>query len=191
MSNLSSRFTEALIFATELHATQKRKSSGVPYVAHLLGTASLVLEYGGSEDEAIAALLHDGIEDQGGAETREKIYAKFGEKITKIVDECSEIYQKPKPSWLIRKEEYLKKIPTISDSARLVMVADKIYNLRSIIKDYRLKGDQVWSDFHGGRDGTLWYYQTLVDNFSQGKITPIIEELIRVKEELNSLVFLS
>jgi (p)ppGpp synthase/HD superfamily hydrolase len=189
MTTLSPRFTEALIFATELHQNQKRKSSDIPYVAHLLGVASLVLEYGGSEDEAIAALLHDAIEDQGGVPTKVKILATFGTKVTQIVDDCSEIYLKPKPSWLVRKEEYLQKIPDVCDSARIVMVADKIYNIRSLIKDYRLKGEQLWSDFHGGKEGTLWFYQALVEQFSRGEIIPIIDELIRVQQELQDLVY--
>lgn len=188
MTNLSPLFTEALIFATELHANQKRKILDIPYIAHLLGVASLVLEYGGNEEEAIAALLHDALEDQGGEKTRQEILKRFGEKITQIIDGCSEIYEKPKPSWQRRKEIYIKNISTASPSVRLVSAADKIYNIRSLIKDYRLLGEEIWSHFQTGKEGTSWYYQELIKAFSQSEITPIIEELIRLQKELENLV---
>ena len=187
MKDLSSQFTEALTFAAELHAQQKRKTSGVPYIAHLLGVASLVLEYGGNEDEAIAALLHDAIEDQGGAKTRGKIRCRFGENVTAIVDGCTESVH-PLTPWRARKEAYISNITTASGSVRLVAAADKIYNLRSLTKDYRVLGEQIWQSFHGGKEGTLWYYQALVEAFSQAEITPIVEELIRVTRELEELI---
>ncbi len=188
MKDLSSQFTEALTFATELHAQQKRKTSGIPYIAHLLGVASLVLEYGGNEDEAIAALLHDAIEDQGGAETRVEIRGCFGENVTAIVDGCTESDLEHLLPWRSRKEAYIDNITNASASVRLVAAADKIYNLRSLIKDYRLLGEQIWQYFHGGKDGTLWYYQALIKAFSQAEVTPIVEELIRVTRELEELV---
>ncbi len=185
---LSPRFSEALVFAHELHAKQIRKGSGVPYIAHLLGVASLALEYGATEDEAIAALLHDAIEDQGGASTREKIRARFGDNVTAIVDGCTDSDAIPKPPWQERKEAYLKHLQTGSASVRLVSAADKLYNARSILKDYRILGDELWSRFHGKKEGTLWYYRALVNSFLAGEVTPIIKELARVISELESLV---
>lgn len=185
---LSSRFQEALIFATELHAQQVRKGSGVPYIAHLLGVASLVLEYGGNEDEAIAALLHDAIEDQGGTPTREEIRRRFGDNITAIVDGCTDSDVTPKPPWLQRKEAYIAHIPFASPSVKLVSIADKIYNVRSMIKDYQIQGEKLWQCFHGGKDGTLWYYQTLVVAFEATGTIPILEVLKADVAQLIELV---
>ena len=172
---LSNRFSEALIYATELHATQVRKGSGVPYIAHSLGTASIALEYGASEDEAIAALLHDAIEDQGGPTTREAIRHRFGDTVTAIVDGCTDSDATPKPPWRQRKSAYIADILTASGSVRLVSAADKLYNVRSIVKDYRKLGDRVWERFKGKKDGTLWYYNSLVEAFRQAESTPIVE----------------
>lgn len=184
---LSNRFSEALIYATELHATQVRKGSGVPYIAHLLGTASIALEYGASEDEAIAALLHDAIEDQGGTTTREAIRSHFGDNVTAIVDGCTDSDTTPKPPWRKRKEAYIDRILTASGSVRLVSAADKIYNARSILKDYRQLGDDVWERFKGGKEGSLWYYRSLVAAFRKAESTPIVEELARIVLELDKL----
>lgn len=185
---LSERFTEALTFATQLHATQIRKGSGVPYIAHLLGVASIALEYGANEDEAIAALLHDAIEDQGGATTREEIRRRFGDTVTEIVDGCTDSDATPKPPWRQRKEAYLAHIPTASPSVRLVSSADKLHNARSILNDYRLVSDSLWERFKGGKEGTLWYYRSLVTAFQTSGSTPLIEELDRVISELENLV---
>jgi len=181
---LSNRFSEALTYATELHATQVRKGSGVPYIAHLLGTASIALEYGANEDEAIAALLHDAIEDRGGHATREAIRRHFGDTVTAIVDGCTDSDETPKPPWRQRKQAYIDRISTASGSVRLVSAADKLYNVRSILKDYRQLGDCVWERFKGGKDGSLWYYRSLVEAFRQAELTPIVEELGRTVLEL-------
>ncbi len=184
---LSNRFSEALIYAAQLHATQVRKGSGVPYLAHLLGTASIALEYGASEDEAIAALLHDAIEDQGGSTTREAIRRRFGDTVTAIVDGCTDSDAMPKPPWRLRKETYIAHIVTASGSVRLVSAADKLYNARSILEDYRQLGDTVWERFKGKKDGTLWYYNSLVKAFFQAESTPLVEELARTVLELNKV----
>src|SRR6478672_7509499 len=128
---LSERFTQALTFATQLHANQKRKGSGVPYIAHLLGTASLALEHGANEDEAIAALLHDAIEDQGGAPTREEIRRRFGDTVTAIVDGCTDADVTPKPPWRARKEAYIAHVASAAKSVLLVSSADKLHNART------------------------------------------------------------
>ncbi|GCL39757.1 bifunctional (p)ppGpp synthetase/guanosine-3',5'-bis(diphosphate) 3'-pyrophosphohydrolase [Sphaerospermopsis sp. FACHB-1094] len=189
---LTERFTQALTYTHQLHATQIRKGSGVPYISHLLGVASIALEYGANEEEAIAALLHDAIEDQGGVAIRAEIRHRFGDNVTAIVDGCTDADTNPKPPWKERKEKYLAHIPTASPSVLLVSCADKIYNARSILKDYRLMGDAVWERFKAGKEGTLWYYRALVDAFKKTnkntKIIPLVEELERVVIELETLV---
>lgn len=184
---LSERFTAALVYATQLHANQVRKGSGVPYISHLLGVTSIALEYGANEDEAIAALLHDAVEDQGGAATREEIRRRFGDKVTEIVDGCIDADAIPKPPWRKRKEAYIAHILTASSSVLLVSVADKLYNARSILKDYRVLGESLWERFHGGREGTLWYYRTLVDTFKKTRDDAIVAELERVVSEVETL----
>ncbi|MFK0733043.1 MAG: HD domain-containing protein [Gloeotrichia echinulata GP01] len=185
---LSERFTQALTYATQLHAQQVRKGSGVPYIAHLLGVASIALEYGANEDEAIAALLHDAIEDQGGAVTREEIRRRFGDNVTAIVDGCTDADSIPKPPWEERKKAYIAHIPTASPSVRLVSAADKLYNAQSILKDYRLLSESLWERFVGGKEGTLWYYRALADTFSQTGSTALVAELERVVSALEVLV---
>lgn len=185
---LSERFTDALTYATQLHANQTRKGGGVPYISHLLGVASIALEYGANEDEAIAALLHDAIEDQGGAPTREEIRRRFGDTVTQIVDGCTDADTTPKPPWRQRKEAYIAHIPQACASVRLVSAADKLHNVRSILKDYRLIQEAVWERFQGGKNGTLWYYRTLLDTFRAIESTPLIDELERVVTELEELV---
>ena len=173
---LSSRFTEALTYATKLHSNQVRKGSGVPYIAHLLGVTSIALEYGANEDEAIAALLHDAIEDQGGEATRAEIRRRFGDTVTEIVDGCTDAETIPKPPWRERKEAYIAHIFNASSSELLVSCADKLHNARSILNDYRVLGEAVWERFKGGKEGTLWYYRSLVEAFRQTGSTPLLDE---------------
>jgi GTP pyrophosphokinase len=184
---LSARFTDGLIFATQLHANQTRKGSGVPYIAHLLGVASIALEHGANEDEAIAALLHDAIEDQGGAPTREEIRRRFGDTVTAIVDGCTDTDITPKPPWRQRKEAYIAHISKASTSVLLVSASDKLHNARSILNDYRVLGDAVWERFKGGKEGTLWYYRSLVKAFLTTGATPLVDELERTVDELERL----
>jgi (p)ppGpp synthase/HD superfamily hydrolase len=181
---LSLRFSEALRYAAELHADQERKISGAPYLTHLLGVTSIALEYGASEDEAIAALLHDAIEDQGGAAAGEDIARRFGRPIAQIVAGCSDTDQHPKPPWRERKDAYVAHLSLASESVRLISAADKLYNARSILKDYRVLGESLWEYFLGGREGTLWYYRAVVDALKQVRTTPLVEELDRTVGEL-------
>jgi len=190
---LSPRFRLALTLACDLHVSQERKGSGVPYVAHLLGVASLVLDYGGDEDTAIAALLHDAIEDCGGDRARQQIRDSLGmttleqestERILAIVEGCSETDCTPKPPWHERKQAYLDHLATASPEMRLVSGADKLHNARSLLQDYRLVGEALWSRFSGGRDGTLWYYRAVVSALSAAEPTPIVAELDRAVTEL-------
>jgi (p)ppGpp synthase/HD superfamily hydrolase len=184
---LSERFSEALILAEKLHREQIRKGSGTPYIAHLLGVASLVLEAGGDEDEAIAALLHDALEDQGGLKTRDLIREKFGDRVTAIVEGCSDSFDgEIKLPWRQRKEAYLAHLKTASASVRLVSMADKLYNAQSILKDYRVIGDDLWDRFKGKKDGTIWYYKSLIQVFDLGH--PLTQELKRVLMTLESLI---
>lgn len=165
---LTTRFEEALIFAFRLHANQVRKTNGVPYIAHLLSVAALVLEAGGDEDEAIAALLHDAVEDQGGYQTLSKIKERFGTRVAEIVDGCTDAYVTPKPPWKERKVTYLEHLrQSATKSVRLVSLADKLHNARSLYQDLELEGEDVWESFSGDKEGTLWYYRTLVEIFQE------------------------
>ena len=184
---LTPRFEEALLFATQLHADQKRKGTTIPYIAHLLAVTSLVLENGGNEDEAIAALLHDSIEDQGGAATREEIRRRFGDTVVAIVDGCTDAEVIPKPPWRARKEAYIAHLRDAPAPVRLVSAADKLHNARAVLADYRVLGDSLWQRFNGGKDGTLWYYRSIVLALQEAGTSPLIEELDRVVSEIEQL----
>jgi GTP pyrophosphokinase len=184
---LTERFERALIQATRLHRDQKRKGSGVPYVSHLLAVCGLTLDYGGGEDEAIAALLHDAIEDQGGAAARDEIYREFGRHVTEIVEGCTDTDEVPKPPWRGRKEAYIRHVAEAPASVRLVSACDKIHNARSLVMDYRVCGEALWSRFTGGREGTLWYYRAMVNALRKAGPGEVVDELDRVVTELESL----
>ena len=156
---LSTRFDEALVFASRLHAQQMRKGSNIPYISHLLSVAAIVLENGGDENEAIAALLHDAIEDQGGDATRQEIQRRFGQAVVEIVNGCTDADTVPKPPWQARKEAYISHLRSATPSILLVSAADKLHNLRSLRKDYPLVGERLWQRFKTGKEGTLWYYR--------------------------------
>ena len=175
--NLSPRYEAALVMATQLHASQKRKGTYIPYVSHLLAVSSLVLEHGGSEDQAIAALLHDAVEDQGGLPTLDKIRDHFGDVVAKIVDHCTDAYEEPKPEWRVRKEEYIASIAKKPLDAALVSCADKLHNARAILNDLRTLGDELWGRFTGGEEGTLWYYQSLATAFNDALVNALSKEL--------------
>lgn len=160
---LTSRFTDALLFAANLHGAQTRKVGGEPYLAHLLGVAAIVMDYGGSEDEAIAAVLHDAIEDQGGATIREEIRSRFGEPVAAIVEGCTDADTILKPPWRPRKEAFLARLRTASPSVRLVVAADKLHNLRALTREYRRRGERLWWHFSGGREGTIWYHRSVAE----------------------------
>ena len=183
-STLSSHFSHALVYASQLHRDQFRKGGRIPYVSHLLAVTAIVLEHGGTEDEAIAALLHDAVEDQGGPATREAIRELFGEDAATVIDGCTDADTIPKPPWQERKEAYIAHVSTASPSVRLVSAADKLHNARSILADYRELGDALWDRFRGGRDGTLWYYRALADAFRGVESTALTVELDRTVAEL-------
>ena len=176
------KFDHALPYAAWLHRDQVRKGTSIPYITHLLAVASIVGENGGTEDEVVAALLHDAPEDQGGEATLRDIRAQFGDGVAEIVDGCTDTYETPKPPWRERKERYLAHLADASGSVRLVSSADKLHNARTVLSDYRLLGEDLWTRFNGKKAGTLWYYRAIVGTL-QGD-GPIVEELERVVSEL-------
>jgi len=185
--NLGPRFLQAFVFAAEKHKGQTRKASTIPYVAHLMGVASLVLEAGGDEDLAIAALLHDVVEDCGGVPMLKEVRRRFGGRVAKVVDGCTDSYAEPKAPWRERKEKYIARLKEEDAGTRLVSAADKLNNVRSILSDYRAIGESIWSRFSGGRAGTLWYYRTLRDEFLRHKANRITRDLDLAVRELESL----
>ncbi len=184
---LSARFEDALVWAARLHNGQVRKGTPAPFISHLLGVTGIALQYGADEDEAIAALLHDAVEDQGGEPTLREIKRRFGSRVAKIVAGCTDSMAIPKPPWRQRKEAYLSHLPQASASVRLVSAADKLHNARTICGDYHVLGEALWGRFNGRREGTLWYYRALVEAFRAGGTMPLIEELDRVVSEMERL----
>ena len=185
---LSRHFEKALVYATRIHGGQLRKKTGIPYIAHILGVTAIAMEYGANETEAIAALLHDAVEDCGGAKRLRDIERKFGKAVAKIVDGCTDTYETPKPPWRERKQAYLAHLKSSSASTRLVSAADKLHNTRAILTDLRRQGTEVFERFSGKRDGTLWYYRALVTAFRQhGNHADLVDELDRVVTEIEKL----
>jgi (p)ppGpp synthase/HD superfamily hydrolase len=184
---LTARYEAALVMATQLHADQLRKGTDIPYVTHLLSVSSLVLEHGGTEDQAIAALLHDAVEDQGGKETLDRIREQFGPEVADIVDHCTDAYEDPKPEWRQRKETYVAEITNMPASAALVSCADKLHNARAILSDLRNLGEDLWSRFTGKKEGTLWYYRSLVNAFDKVFQNRLTDELRRTVEEIETI----
>ena len=185
---LGERFEQALQFAATTHRTQARKGSGIPYVGHLLGVCSLVIEDGGDEDEAIAALLHDAAEDQGGERMLDEIRRRFGDRVAGIVAACSDTFESPKPPWRARKECYLEHLGRQPESVLRVSLADKLFNARAILRDYLLVGDELWVRFRSGRDGQLWYYRELADRFMTLLPGRMASELAAVVDDLEQAV---
>lgn len=185
---LTDRFDRAFAYATQLHRAQTRKVSGTPYLGHLLAVTAIVIEHGGSEDEAIAALLHDAVEDQGGATTREDIRARFGDNVARMVDACSDSDIWPKPPWKERKQLHLQRARTAEPSVRLVLAADKLHNLRTLFRDYQRIGERLWEHFRGGKEGTLWYYREMLAALGASGETPLLAQCAQALRELESLV---
>ncbi|HIK29867.1 MAG TPA: HD domain-containing protein [Oscillatoriales cyanobacterium M59_W2019_021] len=188
---LTNRFSSALVYAHQLHLNQVRKGSNIPYISHLLSVAALVLEEGGDEDEAIAALLHDAVEDCGGAPISAEIRAKFGERVARLVRECTESETLPKPPWKERKQRYLEQLKDCDAGAYRIAIADKLHNARSTLREYRRQGDAVWQKFKGGKEGTLWFYRSIlaiqppVDRSEKAAASAqLIEELQQIVVEL-------
>jgi (p)ppGpp synthase/HD superfamily hydrolase len=171
-----------------LHRQQKRKGTQIPYLGHLLAVTALVIEAGGDEDSAIAALLHDAAEDQGGLETLEEIHIRFGERVAEIVRGCTDTFETPKPPWRPRKQAYLAHLRLAPAEVRRVSLADKVHNARSIVSDLLRVGNAVWERFTGGKDGTLWYYRSLIEVYrATDPNSPLTTELGWTVEKMEKL----
>jgi len=188
------RFEQALAFAAKLHRDQLRKGTDVPYVSHLLAVAAIAIEHGASEGEAIAALLHDAIEDQAGAfggaaKLKAEIRARFGDEVLAIVEGCTDAETTPKPPWKPRKEAYLRHLQTASPSVLLVSCADKLHNVRATLSDLAAAPDRdaYWKRFNGGREGTFWYYRSLGKIYLERFPGRLSEDLARAVLELSAL----
>ena len=180
MAKLTSRFDEALRYAHSLHHTQVRKGSGSPYVGHLLGVASIVIEDGGSEDEAIAALLHDAAEDQGGRARLDEIRAKFGDAVATIVEDCTDSWSQPKEPWLERKQAYIQHARTLSGPSLRVSAADKVHNAYATLRDLRNQGERAWDRFTATADDVVAYYESLVRAYREAGGGVLVDELDRI-----------
>jgi (p)ppGpp synthase/HD superfamily hydrolase len=191
MTKLTDKFDRALVYARHVHREQTRKGTAIPYVAHLLAVAATVLEYGGDEDLAIAALLHDSVEDQGGMARLEDVRNKFGNRVAHVVEECSDSLAdtskgERKADSQMRKTAYLSHLDSADDDVLRVSLADKVHNARSILRDLRKPdvGESVWSRFSQPRDKTLWYYRSLAEKFRQRLPGQLADELYDIVEEL-------
>jgi len=189
---LTDRFDRALLYATHVHGGQVRKGTSTPYVAHLLAVAATVLEYGGDEDLAIAALLHDSAEDQGGKARLDDVRNRFGERVARIVEACSDSLAdtrkgERKAHWRKRKEAYLAHLRTADENILRVSLADKVHNARAILRDFRKPdiGEKIWGRFSAGKERTLWYYRSLADTFCErlpGQLSNELREIVEVLE---------
>ena len=180
MASLTQRFDEAFRYAHEVHGQQTRKGSGTPYIAHLLGVSSIVLDDGGSEDEAIAALLHDAAEDHGGRARLEDIRSRFGEGVARIVEDCTDSWETPKRPWMERKRAYAEHARHLRPASLRVSAADKVHNGYAILRDLRNHGEQVWSRFDASADDVMSYYQSLVRSYHEAGGGRLVDELERI-----------
>jgi (p)ppGpp synthase/HD superfamily hydrolase len=185
---LGPRLQRAFRYAAEKHAGQTRKQTAVPYLSHLMAAASLVLEAGGDEDMAIAALLHDVVEDCGGIPRLREIRKQFGPRVAKIVEGCTDSFGEPKAEWVERKKDYLREVAHADTETRLVSASDKLHNVRTILADYRRDGEAIWARFSGKKEGTLWYYRALSDEYQRRGTNRITRELELAVAELEALV---
>lgn len=184
---LTDRFDDALAYASRLHRAQRRKGSDIPYVAHLLAVAAIALENGADEDQAIAALLHDAVEDQGGLPRLEEIRARFGEEVAAMVADCTDAHEEPKPAWHPRKEAYIASLAHKPGRSLAVSLADKTHNAAAINADLRAHGAGVWDRFTGGKGGTLWYYRALANAFRAHAPGIAAERFAREVDEMEEL----
>lgn len=188
---VSERLHEAMEYAIYLHGRDARKCSAVPYLAHLFSVCALVQGDGGSEDEAIAALLHDALEDKPGMTSAEEVARRFGETVRDLLLACSdslrESQNQAKAPWRQRKQEYLAKIRRTPPSMLRVSVADKVDNARSILADHRRMGDEVWRRFNAGKDQQLWYFRCLVQAYHDAGVRGwLVDELGRLATEIEA-----
>ena len=180
ITKLSGRLDEAFEYAHAVHATQTRKGTDRPYLSHLMGVSSIVLDDGGSEDEAIAALLHDAAEDHGGRERVEDIRTRFGEQVAKIVEDCTDSWSDPKEPWIERKQSYVEHARTLSAPSLRVSIADKVHNTYAILRDLRNSGEAVWSRYSATPDDVMAYYEGLVRAYREAGGGRLVDELDRI-----------
>jgi (p)ppGpp synthase/HD superfamily hydrolase len=181
---LSAAFQRALRFAVQVHNRQLRKGTGEPYVSHLLQVAGLVMENGGNEKAAIAALLHDAVEDQGGSRMLRRIERRFGADIAKTVSEVTEV---PDAPWRTRKETTIRHVAegSLSSPALLIKLADNVHNARSMVDQQRRDGASFWGNFSGGRQGTLWYFRSMLRAYDKAGVqSPLRDDLARAVRQL-------
>ena len=188
LPHLGPRLQRAFRYAAKWHDGQARKGTTVPYLSHLMAVTSLVLEAGGDEDLAIAALLHDVVEDCGGMPRLREIRRQFGPRVAKIVEGCTDSFVEPKPEWVERKKGYLQEVKHADRETRLVSASDKLHNVRTILADYRKDGERIWPRFNGKKEGTLWYYRALSDEYKRRNPNRITRELEIAVAELERLV---
>jgi len=170
-----------------VHASQVRKGTSIPYLAHLLAVVAITLEGGGDEEQAIAALLHDVAEDQGGLARLADIRARFGQRVASLIASCSEIRREPPLSWKKRKENYLAQLEREPSDALLISLADKLHNVRSLIVDYRDEGEALWERFNAPAESQLSYYGELSRIFSTKMPGPLADEFAARVTELQAL----
>ncbi|HXW03736.1 MAG TPA: HD domain-containing protein [Vicinamibacterales bacterium] len=180
MPVLSSRFDQAFRYAHEVHAGQARKGTTAPYIGHLMGVASIVLDDGGSEDEAIAALLHDAAEDHGGRPRLADIEARFGQAVARIVEDCTDSWSSPKEPWLERKRHYIQHARSLPAPSLRVSAADKVHNAYAILRDLRNSGEAVWDRFSASPDDVMAYYESLVRAYREAGGGKLVDELERI-----------
>jgi (p)ppGpp synthase/HD superfamily hydrolase len=180
MITLTERFDAAVRYAREVHEGQTRKSTNTPYIAHLLGVSSIVLDDGGSEDEAVAALLHDAAEDHGGRARLADIRSRFGDAVAKIVEDCTDSWETPKKPWAERKRAYAEHARTVPSSSLRVSVADKVHNTYAILRELRNEGESVWQRFNAAPDDVISYYQSLVRSYREAGGGKLVDELERI-----------
>jgi (p)ppGpp synthase/HD superfamily hydrolase len=195
---LTDRFDRALLYAAHVHGGQVRKGTSTPYVAHLMAVAATVLEYGGDEDLAIAALLHDSVEDQGGHPRLNDVRNRFGERVARIVAACSDSLAntssgEQKAHWQERKEAYIAHLGGVDEDILRVSLADKVHNARAILRDLRKQevGDKVWSRFSQCREKTLWYYRSLANRFREllpGQLADELHEIVEILQAQHGAV---
>jgi len=191
VTKLTEKFDRALLYATHVHGGQARKGTSIPYISHLLAVSATVLEYGGDEDLAIAGLLHDSVEDQGGKPRLEDVRNRFGNRVAKVVEACTDSFAdtakgERKEGWEKRKTAYLGHLNDVDEDVLRVSLADKVHNARAILRDRRKHdvGETIWSRFSQPREKTLWYYRSLADKFRDKLPGQLANELHEIIEEL-------
>lgn len=184
---LGEKYKLALSLTLDFHGDQKRKKTDIPYMSHLMAVSAIIMENGGTEDQAIAGLLHDAVEDCDGENTLRTIRQELGENVADLVMECTDTMENPKPDWAPRKRRYIASLKAISPEGRLVSLADKVHNISCILRDFERIGDKIFDRFWPEREETVWYYRELAKEYSRLDSTPLTKEFEGLVRELESL----